>query len=176
MTTAETRVPSLEGNLNTIKGPEVWSPDSTTVFQDFVLPGVASPWKIQGIYLWTSYWVNRRIFIPYEREGTRTEEGGWAFRLNIWDDQQVVKDDIAWSLSTGQQPTGAPYGLTALGFQVRILDKNWDPPEGVFNPEVLAQPGALSNVNNGYGFFGSIGVYREEWNVEHMSLALGYPN
>ena len=95
---------------------------------------------------------------------------------DIWDVQHVVKDDIAWSLSTGQQPTGAPYGLTALGFQVRILDKNWDPPEGVFNLKVLAQPGALSNVNNGYGFFGSIGVYREEWNVEHMSLALGYPN
>ena len=58
--------------------------------------------------------------------------------------------------------------------QIRVLDANWDPPGGVFNPEVLAQPGAYSNVENGYGFFGSVGLYTEVWNVNEISVPLGY--
>lgn len=175
MAVAETRVPAVIGDTLLVKGPEVWENDSTTVYQEYLLPGIASPWEIQAIYLWSSPWVNRRIFVAYDRQGERTEDGGWRIKFNISDDQEIVRADIERSFSTGQQPAGQPFGLTAIGIQFRILDKNWDPPNGVFDPEILAQPGVLSNVENGHGFFGSIGVYREEWNASHMSRALGYP-
>ena len=31
----------------------------------------------------------------------------------------------------------------------------WDPPGGVFDADVLVQPGTLSNVENGFGFVGA---------------------
>ena len=95
--------------------------------------------------------------------------------MNISDDQQAVRDNVQWSIDRGQIPNADTYSLTAMGIQIRILDKNWDPPGGVFDPEILAQPGAMSNVENGYGFFGSVGLYVEEWNATHISTLLGHP-
>jgi hypothetical protein len=59
---------------------------------------------------------------------------------------------------------GSPLPLLhAILLQVRILDANWDPPLGVFDPEVLSQPGVLSNVENGYGIWGGVGLYQYTW-------------
>lgn len=52
----------------------------------------------------------------------------------------------------------SPGGLTAielLGIDVRpfVAAAEWTPPTGrTFNPELLVQPGTLSNVQNGFGF------------------------
>ena len=51
----------------------------------------------------------------------------------------------------------------ALVLQVSVLDANWDPPQGVFDPEILAQPGVLSNVKNGFGTWGGVGLYHYVW-------------
>lgn len=51
----------------------------------------------------------------------------------------------------------SPGGLTAielLGIDVRpfVAAAEWNPPTGVFNSELLVQPGTMSNVENGFGF------------------------
>lgn len=175
MASAETTVPYISDAALFEKGPEVFSADSTELYQDIYIPRIASPWEIQGIYLWGGGGtINRRVYVQHGRSGYRTEDGGWQIRLTISDDQAVVRENIQWSIDTGDISESTLVGISALGIQLRILDEDWDPPAGVFDPEILSVPGAFSNVTNGYGRFGSIGLYIQEWNAEHLSVALGY--
>lgn len=114
------------------------------------------------------------MYVQHGQSGYRTADGGWQLRLTISEDQAVVRENIQWSIDTGDITEATLVGITALGVQLRILDQDWDPPAGVFDPEVLSAPGVFSNVINGYGRFGSIGLYIQEWNAEHLSVALGY--
>jgi len=175
MTTAETHVPVIHTPTLFERGPIVFENDSTLVYRDIKIPQIASPWDIQAIYLWGSGPINRRVYVPYDRTGDRTADGGWQMRINISDDQTTVLDNVAWSVERDQIAATDPFGVSAMGLQIRILDENWDPPNGLFDPEVLAQPGTMSNVENGNGFFGSIGLYIEEWNIGILSSQLGHP-
>ena len=170
----ETHVPVIHGSTLFEKGPVVFEQDSTVIYQDLSIPQITSPWEVNLIYLWSSGPINRRIFVPYGRPGTRTEDG-WQMRVNLSDDQDVVKENVQWSIDQGMIPSADFYNVNAMGVQIRMLDNNWDPPNGVFDPEVLAQPGVMSNVENGYGFFGSVGLYIEEWNIAALSRDLGHP-
>jgi len=174
MTSAETRVVAFNSDTLIVRNPVEWNQDSSFVYQDVEIPGIASPWEIQAIYRWEGGDQAWKYLIPYGRPGERTEDGGWKVRLNISDDQVAVGEHIEWAKSVGIIPPGGPYGLVGMGFQVRVLDENWDPPLGVFDPEVLAQTGVLSNVENGYGFFGSVGLYIQEWQIGGLSRDLGY--
>ena len=53
--------------------------------------------------------------------------------------------------------------LAGLGMEITVLDEAFVPPGGVFDLEVLVQPGAFSNVENGFGFIGSVGRFSVEW-------------
>lgn len=174
MTTAETTVPVIHAASVFEKGPVVFEQDSTLIYQDLNIPGITSPWEVNLIYLWGSGPINRRIFVPYGRPGQRTDNG-WQMRINLSDDQEDVRENVQWSIDQGMIPNANEYGVSAMGVQIRMLDANWDPPNGVFDPEVLAQPGVMSNVENGYGFFGSVGLYIEEWNITDLSPDLGHP-
>jgi len=175
MATATTQVPKIDDSFHIQKGPEVYANDSTLVYQDVVFPEIDSPWSIQAIYFWGANGADQRLFVPYDRTGEQLPEGGWKVRMNISDDQYWVEQDVAWSRSIGWLGPTDEWGLNSIGFQVRVLDDNWNPPGGEFDPNVLAQPDAMSNVENGQGFFGSIGIYYEEWNAQHLSLFFGHP-
>ena len=175
VTTARTTVPEIHAAQVFEKGPVVFEQDSTVAYQDITMPGIASPWDLELIYLWSSGPINRRISVPYGRVGKRTDDGGWRLRINLSDDQAAVRENVQWSIDQGQIPNADAYNVNAMGVQIRMLDANWDPPGGVFDPEILAQPTVMSNVEHGYGFFGSVGLYREEWNIAELSRALGHP-
>ena len=174
MTSAETRVQSLDSDTLMVRGPVVWNADSSFAYQDVEIRDIASPWEIQATYRWRGGDQSFLLLIPYGRPGERTPDGGWRVRLNISADQPKVQESLDWAKSINMIPPGGAYGIVGMGFQVRILDKNWDPPHGVFDPEVLAQPGVLSNVENGYGFFGSVGLYIQEWQIGGLSRDLVY--
>lgn len=174
MAVAETTVPYFGEPALVDTSEVVFSPDSTVFHQDIHIPGVASIWDLEAIYLWGADARNFRVYVPYGRAGERTEDGGWALRLNISDDQAAVRQDIERTVSLGQLESGSSARVHSMGVRFRVLDENWDPPNGVFDPEALAQPGTFSNVSNGNGFFGSIGAYQQLWNVEHMSARLGF--
>lgn len=175
MTSAETRVPGIDSDTLFVRSPVVWEQDSTFVYQDITIRQIASPWEIKAIYRWHGGDQSFRMTVPYGRPGVRTEDGGWKVRLNITEDRPEVQKTIDWAIGIGMIPPSGEHQLVTMGFQVRILDENWDPPNGIFNPEILAQPSVLSNVENGYGFFGSIGLFIEEWQVHDISKSLGYP-
>ncbi len=165
---AETTVPRLPESMPQLKAIQV-SPDSVLT-QEVYLPDLASPWEILVIYRVAFSGRLVGVRLPYGRSGERTDDGGWRFTINLSEDAPRVRESIA--RTNGYE---GPLDLTAMGLQIKILDTNWDPPEGVFDPEVLAQPGTLSNVENGYGFWGSIGLYQHSWRVsDELRGLLGF--
>ncbi len=179
--TAETKVPFISDAARFSLDPVQITPDSV-VTQEVYLEGVASPWNIEALYLMGNETganspftpLQSRFYVPYGRSGEPTDDGGWHVRLTISEDQAQVRAEIDAFRSQGIYDD-SPLLLRSMGVRIRILDANWDPPEGVFDPEVLAQPGRLSNVENGHGFWGSVGLYTQEWNVSlDFSRLLGY--
>jgi hypothetical protein len=91
-------------------------------------------------------------------------DGEWQVLLNLEDDRDILEVVLA--------PFGNPACITLYDLEVRIAvpDAQWEPPGGVWDPEVIAQPGVFSNVNGGFGFFGS--VSRSTVNHQLSPLAL----
>ena len=157
MTTAETTIPRFPitvPNPDTLFFPYESSPDSAFSAR-VTLPDIASPWDMTLFYDLQGL----NVEVPYGRPGSRTDEGGWAFDVDMPRDAPLMRS----FLDLG--PSDPLPLLHAITLQVRALDANWDPPGGVFDPDVLAQPGTMSNVVNGYGFFGSVGLYQYTWNA-----------
>lgn len=69
--------------------------------------------------------------------------------------------------------------LLGIGLRLSMPDSAWRPPGGVFDPELLVQPGVFTNVENGFGFFGSANRYTVEWTLSPTvtrNLGYAYPN
>ncbi len=45
--------------------------------------------------------------------------------------------------------------LKEIQVRIHVADGNWVSPVGIFDPNLLVEPGTFSNVENGFGFFGS---------------------
>ena len=183
MAWAETRIPEIPDAALFERGPITFSPDSSQIRQEIIIPRIASPWDIKAIYLMDNQnnasepgggILQARFLVPYGRAGLRTPEGGWRVTLNLNQDTETVSQWIADYRADGVYDQ-TPETVVAMGVQVRILDGAWDPPHGVFDPEVLAQPNLIGNVQNGYGHFGGMGVYRQEWPIDRTTAkSLGF--
>ena len=44
-----------------------------------------------------------------------------------------------------------------------VANREWRPPGGVFDPDILVEPGTMSNVDGGFGFVGAGFRLRESW-------------
>ncbi len=174
VTWAETHVPYIAEAALFDRAPIDFGADSTHLSQEIRMPGIASPWAMEAMYIWGGGDINHRVYVPYGRVGERTTDGDWVFELTITEDQPHVRANVQGLIDIGRISAGTLGELKAMGLRLRILDDRWDPPEGVFDPEVLARPDGLSNVVNGYGFFGSMGIYVQEWNTCELSELLGY--
>ena len=63
----------------------------------------------------------------------------------------------------------------SMGMRIAMTDDGWRPPDGVFNEEILVQPGTFSNVEGGFGYFGSVNQLSYEWTLSPEVTALaGY--
>ncbi len=62
--------------------------------------------------------------------------------------------------------------LVGLGQTITVLDDRFVPPGGVFDAELLAQPGTMSNVEHGFGFIGSVGRFSVEWVISDESARI----
>ncbi len=116
-----------------------------------------------------AYFVNaalksRTIVINYE--GERADDG-WIIDVQLTEDKEVIDDII------GKQ-AGA---ITLSAIEMRIVSVNdaWNPPGGTFDYTLLAQPGTMSNVENGFGFVGAGVADTLRWRPEKEILKLlGY--
>jgi len=154
--TAETTVPRFPVTVPdpaTLFFPYESSPDSAGFSREIYVPDIASPWDIIITYDLQGTFVR----LPYGRPGSRTSDGGWRFTIDMGADAPRMREYM-------EIPASAPLPLLhAIFLQIRALDANWDPPNGVFDPEILSQPGILSNVVNGYGLWGSVALYQYTW-------------
>lgn len=176
MASAETTIPAVTGSNLTFREGVVMESDPRIVHQDVTIAEVTSPWNIQVVYtLQVAPFFVTRVFVPYGRAGQMTDSGGWQLRLNLSEDQVLVRERYEELASQAGFEVRPPHGILAVGVQMRLLDPGWVIPEGEVDPDVLAQPGSDSNIENGYGYFGSLGLFIEEWDTDGLSRDLGYP-
>lgn len=94
------------------------------------------------------------VAVDYPTANRAPGEPYWQALVRLNDDRQELIEEL-----------GTLSGFTFLGIGMRLtlLDDQFVPPGGVFDPEVLVQPGTFSNVQNGFGFLGSVGRFSTEW-------------
>lgn len=103
------------------------------------------------------------VTIPYDDELDSTPDG-WRLTINMVADTAAVRGDFRTNCLITSPIYSAPnVWLRSMEFTVVIADSSWHPPGGVFDPDVLAVPGTMSNVENGYGFYGAGQGIRHEW-------------
>ncbi|MCY4159916.1 MAG: hypothetical protein OXE92_08155 [Bacteroidetes bacterium] len=92
---------------------------------------------------------------------------------DVWEmDKDLIQDRDSLS---SKLDLNTFYHLAGIALRITILDDNFVPPGGEFDREILAQPGTLSNVTNGFGLLGSVGRFSAEWILsESHALELGY--
>ncbi len=160
---AETTVPSLSSLIPEPVNLRVLA-DSITILQDILIPGAIPPWQIAVSYdvVGQDCMLDRGVTtpLPYGNVGEETPEG-WRFTVNISEDlvrlaQRLDRPNVFFCV---------------MGLRIRWLDTRWRTAEGNDENE-LALPTAFSNVENGYGFFGSVGVLHYEWPASPALLRL----
>jgi hypothetical protein len=110
--------------------------------------------------------------IPYgnvsERYGKLLPGNKWEVLVQLTRDKEEVTEELG--IADNARPQ-----LMSVGMRFTMTSDSWRPPDGVFDEEVLVQPGTFSNVDGGFGFFGSVNQYTYEWTLspEVTSLA-GY--
>lgn len=130
-------------------------PISQTVFIEGEVPRlmkVEVEYFVQAIVIQNGETITTEpIVLPYAEQVTRVE-GGWAIPINLSDAHRTLLERLRRAYA------GAPtFGVKLLQMQIRLIvaNEDWAPPGGVFDPNVLVQPGTLDNVENGFGFVGA---------------------
>ncbi len=103
------------------------------------------------------------VRISYDDELARGADG-WELIIDLTRDTSAIREEFrANCLITTRQYSAPEIWLRSMEFSVVVADSAWQPPGGVFDPDVLAVPGTLSNVVNGHGFFGAGEGVRYQW-------------
>lgn len=172
--TATTTVPKPASDKFVLASGPVVRGDST-VIQEISLPGISALWDLNAVYLVQGPDYIDRTFVPYKTPSGPGLDGLWKYQLNITADQDSIIARAQRFMSNGAIDT-LPVTLTSLGVQFRIIDSAWHPLLIEEDVVKLSQPGIASNVINGYGIFGSMGLHREEWEISaQVAKVLGYP-
>ena len=89
-----------------------------------------------------------QVTVDY-RGQEQTAEGGWRVRVRLANDIGILYSRLFL------QPGRDRLKLLAVEMHVLVQNEAWAPPGGLYDPEVLVEPGTFSNVENGFGFVGS---------------------
>lgn len=145
---AEVREPNLTSDYDSV---------FPTGSQDIIWRGLTR--EPFGIELWYRYKTLEDqpfadVMIPISTANYQGgDNGDWWVHLNY----NLLNGDLSDLVANlGQR-------LVGMGMTVVLLSEDWVPPGGVFDPEILVQPGTFSNVENGYGFIGATGRFDTEW-------------
>lgn len=158
---AQTTVP----NLNDWQVAPAEIRDDTTS-QTITWMGVGTPDDISISYCAKPVGALRcpSIVVPYGRSGRRIEEG-WEVDVQLSRDLQFVRQQLGVDETLTLE-------LASMDMLFTALDENWVLPEEPFDAEEFAQPGALTNVENGFGFWGSISRSGASWIPDAEALAV----
>jgi len=93
--------------------------------------------------------------IPYDTKSSSPDiSNGWEITVHYTADYAFLKKEYI---------RDNPWRFVGALMRVQVLADDWVPPGGVWDREVLSQPGTLSNVHNGFGYVGSAGRFSVEW-------------
>jgi hypothetical protein len=87
-------------------------------------------------------------------------EFGWTTTLDLRDDAARVLSALG----------DAPHTVLSVTLAGEVASDEWRPPEGVFDPEVLVEPGLFSNVEQGFGFVGGAYEAALTWTPEAAAI------
>ncbi|MEX2399960.1 MAG: hypothetical protein WD423_04255 [Rhodothermales bacterium] len=102
-----------------------------------------------------SGYLNRRYAFSYQGREQKTDEG-WMVEIDFADERITVQS--FYNIDTPPLQSGsdcAAITLLELSLEVLVGNSSWDPPGGIFDPNLLIRQGAMSNVENGFGFIGA---------------------
>ncbi len=86
--------------------------------------------------------------VAYTAEEWERVEGGIVVTVQFTRDTQVMRREV----NNGR---GGTIILQEVEQRALVTNREWDPPDGTYDPERLVQPGTFSNVQNGFGFVGA---------------------
>lgn len=97
--------------------------------------------------------VTARVTIPYDDEPHEVAEG-WRIPINLGEDHGTVLGELN---DLTDDAINSAVGVILLNITVRLIvgNEEWSPPNNRFDPELIVQPGVLSNVRGGFGFVGA---------------------
>jgi hypothetical protein len=89
--------------------------------------------------------------LPYD-DLRRPTDDGWTFVVNL----NEVYNEVQ-TITRNDESYLPQYGITLgfIRFNTVVASEAWVPPNDVFDPAVLVQPGTMENVENGFGFVGA---------------------
>lgn len=109
------------------------------------------------------------VSVPYTDKVEPTADG-WKLELNLRQDFGVVQKEFDANCLRSDLVT-----LRRIDFRFLAADADWSPPRGSFDPNLLIEPGAFSNVENGFGFYGGGYVSSTRWiSKENVLRSIGY--
>jgi hypothetical protein len=132
-----------------------------------------NPYRVEIYYRFFNEEEPQNLFqtalLTYRRDrfGKLTDDG-WEVIVGLMADKEAVMEQLGFIAEAMPM-------LVGIGIRLTMADDQWRPPDGVFDPEVLVQPGTFSNVENGFGFFGSLNQFTAEWTLSSdVTRILGY--
>ena len=158
--TAETTIPNTSSILVDQTSPLQAGNEIT---QDILLAGASNIWSADMVYHISGggCFNSTRYIIPYGRQGNSTEQG-WALSVNITEDLAQIQSQLQSTNLT----------VCAMGIRAKVMDDQWVLPDGELNLEEISLPENLTNVENGYGFFGAAGLFQSDWALDPALEAL----
>ena len=79
------------------------------------------------------------------------QEGGWLLEIDLIEDFKVIFEVFDADADLSSEIVD----LREINVRIHVGDENWVSPIGVFDAELLVEPGVFSNVENGFGYFGA---------------------
>lgn len=181
VTWAETRVPRPAPIDPDEVGP-VYEAEDGHLMQDILLRDVERPWSVRVLYRVEGSLLGKwYTAVEYRQSGHSDGQGNWIFTVDLTTDQEKIRADIKAAVEAGAVPRPEigeipSAGLNRMNVGVLELGEGWDLPSGEFDDEIFAFPDALTNVVNGYGYWGSGSRSTNQWIVpDSVSRRLGWP-
>ena len=140
-------VTSAEVEIPPLAEPELLPP---TVAEGYVVLPVFWPQAPRVNNIRVRYFTNRGRFVydyPLEQDQSSS---GVVVAIKMSADARRI-----FSRVVGGGDRAADVRLKAVELQVLVTNTEWVPPGGVYDPDVLVEPGTFSNVDNGFGFVGA---------------------
>lgn len=100
-----------------------------------------------------------RLFVSYN-EAPRRVEAGWIVPIDLSRDYRLLRERLnnadLWNPAVG-------IVMRNMTLRLEVANEAWDPPGGEFDPNVLVEPGTMSNVEGGFGFVGAGYRLKKQW-------------